>query len=47
MLIRVSWTRRRISPSGLPIQKMAAEDDPAAAEGRLAFEHTACVNCTP
>jgi len=26
-------------------QKMAAEDDPAAAEGRLAFEHTACVNC--
>jgi cytochrome c oxidase subunit 2 len=24
---------------------MAAEDDPAAAEGRLAFEHTACVNC--
>jgi len=24
---------------------MAAEDDPAAGEGRLAFEHTACVNC--
>ena len=45
MLIRVYVDSPADFAKWIAHQKMAAEDDPAAAEGRLDFEHIACVNC--
>jgi len=45
MLIRVYVDSPADFAKWIAHQKMAAENDPAAAEGKLAFEHTACVNC--
>ena len=45
MLIRVYVDSSADFTKWIEHQKTAATEDPQAAEGKMAFEHTACVNC--